>query len=176
MSRNKLIVFIVIFLRILTAIFILINPLWGFVMYVIFDYLDAYFLKHFAGMGWNSYQQLDKKIDIIGLLAMVYWGYLVGDFAPFFGFLVYRLVGEIVFFYSKKQSILLFFPNFIEPYFVWRILIPNSSRSFVLLVILFMFQILREYVLHVFWPNYLKRNSYPKFFRFFGLTKVTNWN
>jgi hypothetical protein len=176
MFKNKLIILAVIFLRILSAVFIVINPLWGFILFIIFDYLDAYFLEHIAGMGWNTYQQLDKKIDIIGLLAMVYWGYLSGAFLPFFGFLIYRLIGEVVFFYTKKQSTLLFFPNFIEPFFLWRILITGAGRSLTLLIILLILQVLIEYYLHIFWPNYLKANGFPRLFRIFGLTRVKDWS
>jgi len=173
---NKKIVFIISFIRVLSAFPILINPLWGFITFVIIDYFDAYFLQHFAGMGWRTYQQWDKKFDIPGFIAMTYLGFVAGLGIPFGSFFVFRMIGEIFFFVYKKQAILLFFPNFIEPYFVWVLLLKNFNLPIYWLVILFVLQILLEYFLHIFWPNYLKKNDFPKFFRAFGLTKVENWD
>lgn len=172
---NKSIIFTIVVLRILAAFYILINPIGGFILYMIFDFFDSYFLQHFAGMGWNSYQQLDKKLDIFGLLIMVYLGLMIGETA-FLGFLFYRLVGQLLFFLAKKQAILLFFPNFVEPFFVWSVVLRNFNPGFSLLVAFFIFQIGLEYFLHIFWPTYLKKNGFPRFFRIFGLTTVKNWS
>ncbi|MFZ5844920.1 MAG: hypothetical protein ACOY0S_00435, partial [Patescibacteria group bacterium] len=69
-SWRRSLVLVVILARILAAAYILVNPFWGTVLTLAFDWLDAYLLIHHAGFSRREYHWLDKNLDWIGYLAM----------------------------------------------------------------------------------------------------------
>lgn len=99
---------------------------------------------------------------------------------PFF---LFKLAGQILFTYIKKQEVFLFFPNFLEAIFLWTIIFPLlgwSGKHFVLildktLLMLLIFEVTKEFFLHIYWPRYLKKNGFPNFLRVFGVGKEVNW-
>lgn len=169
------IVLTVIFLRLLSAVFIIFNPFWGLIIYLIFDQFDAFFLESRAGLSWNEYQQLDKKLDWFGIGAM--FMVLKNYYLPWLLLIpiVYRLIGQILFMMNKKQGTLIFFPNFFEAFFIWFIFFRNFDTNYFWLSLAFVLQILIEIFLHRIWPNYLKVHGQPKIFRIFGVRKKVNW-
>lgn len=173
--ENTSIVTIVVTLRIFSAVLIVINPLWGLVIYLIFDYFDAYFLEHKAGLSWNEYQQFDKKLDLFGMGAMFM---VLRNYYPTWLLLtpiVYRLIGQILFMMNKKQSTLIYFPNFFEAFFVWFVFFRSFDANYFWLSLAFLLQIPIEIFLHRIWPNYLRRYGQPRIFRIFGVKKKVNW-
>jgi hypothetical protein len=87
---------------------------------------------------------------------------------------LYRLIGSIFFLLRDKQSTLLLFPNLVEVFFIWAILL-GGKLPFIYLPILIVLKEFQEYFLQIFWPNYLKKNGFPKFFNIFGVRGKVNW-
>lgn len=179
---QALIVFVII-LRIASGIYIFFNPVLGLLLFWIFDYFDAYILQYRAKMSWNSYQDLDKKLDWFGYTAMLLVGIKFGQLNLFLMAFLFRVIGQVIFLFNKRQKIFIFFPNFVEALFIWFVVFRTLNINTNIyglpkptgLIILFVLSILREYFLHVFWPNYLRKNGFPRFFRIFGIKKSINW-
>lgn len=180
---RKLVVWGVVVARIFTGILIFFQPLNGFIWFSIVDFWDAYFLQHMAGMSWMTYQKLDKKLDWFGYVSMLLVGIKFGIASMVIPFFLFKLLGQIVFMFFKQQKVFLFFPNFLEAIFLWAVIFPLmglSGRHLSLvfdqtLLALFALEIVKEFFLHVFWPNYLKKNGFPNYLRIFGIGKEVNW-
>lgn len=168
------------FLRILSALSILIFPLGGFVAYAFLDIIDWRWFVEKGGMTYKEYHFIDKCLDWVGYLGMI-------AVAPRFGMyyfeillalLLYRLIGQIIFFRTNGHYLFVLFPNFFESTYVWVLILsvtgglitPPSSASWNLLLILSFIQMIRELYLHIFCPWYLRHYKYPKLItRFLGV-------
>lgn len=174
MLRNPLVV-IVIILRLLSSVLIIINPLWGFFIYLLFDYIDAHILINIVKMRWVDYQDLDKKIDLLGYLAMLYQ---VGKYTSVYSLLflfTFRFIGQLAFSFARKQWLLVLFPNLVEVYFIWNLFIRQLGFGITFLYLLILVKMFQEYFLHVYWPKYLKENGYPWFVKCFGVNNEIKW-
>lgn len=180
---RKLVVWGVIVARTFTGILIFFQPLNGFIWFSIVDFWDAYFLQHMAGMSWRTYQKLDKKLDWFGYTSMLLVGIRFGIASMVIPFFLFKLLGQIVFMFFKQQKVFLFFPNLLEAIFLWAVIFPLigwSGGHFSLvfdqtLLMLFALEIVKEFFLHIFWPNHLKKNGFPNYLRIFGIGKEVNW-
>ena len=94
---NNLLVVIVVVFRILAAIYIFFNIFWGFLVTLVFDFIDAYFLRQKAKLSWNRYQLVDKALDIIPYSVMLIVSIKYGVFSFLLLLFIYRLIGEILF-------------------------------------------------------------------------------
>ena len=175
------VVLISLFLRVASAIYILFNPVLGFILYLFFDFWDGYFFEQVEGlveMPRPTYQRFDKYQDWLGYLFMVLVSLNSGYFPLMLALVFYRLLGTILFFLTRKQAIFVLFPNFIEPAFLWFILFPMAGVRalpwvFILLIIV---SEIREIFLHIYWPWTLKKNGFPLFLRkYFGVRKEAIW-
>src|SRR3989304_6787523 len=96
------------FLRIASAIYILFNPVWGFFLYLFFDFWDGYLFEQIDGlvdMPRPTYQIFDKYQDWLGYLAILFVSFGNEHFTLILGLLLYRLVGQIIFLFLKKQFV-----------------------------------------------------------------------
>jgi len=172
-SSRSIINFIVL-LRVLSAFLIIISPLWGFLVFEFIDYWDAHFFINVAKTKWSYYQKLDKRLDVLGFLAMVLVGLTYGVFGFLLSLLIFRLIGQLLYEIVKKQLVLTAFPNLIEVFYIWFILL-ESSNQFVLMF-LFAVKLIQEGFLHYFWPEYLRKNGYPAIIQAFGVKNKINWD
>lgn len=114
----------VVLLRILAALFILLNPLWGLIISWILDYFDSYVWVQYAKMSWDEYRVFDKRIDLFGYLMMLFVSFAHPAFFMLYMLLIYRFVGYLLFLYTRNKSIFLVFPNLFEVFFIWQIILP----------------------------------------------------
>jgi len=174
--KNPFVVFYS-FLRILAGIFIPFNLVWGFVVTLFLDALDGPLFEqidNLVGMPMSVYMRWDKYLD--------WWGYVFMYLTSLnFGFnwilvasLLFRLVGQLLFEKTKKHHIFVFFPNFFEAFFLWYVVfaIINFSPKPYWLVIIVVVYWIREVLLHIYWPNRLRKYGYPKWqIKYFGVRK-----
>lgn len=175
-------VWVVIFVRFLTGVYILINPLAGLVSMFIADYFDAYFLKHLAKMSWVEYHRLDKYLDWTNYIFMIIVAFQYGYGSTLIGWLLFRLIGQLIFLKTRKAYIFLVFPNFFEFAFLWYVVVVGILKfdgagipTWIWLTSLFILKELQEIWLHFIWPRYLKKNGYPHFLNKLGYEKVIIW-
>jgi len=157
-------------LRISSAIFILFNPVWGFFLTLFFDFWDGYFYeirRDLVDMPRSTYHFFDKFQDWIGYICMWIVSYKYNVFGLLSIFFLFRLLGQVIFIYMKKQWIFVIFPNFIDASFLWFIVFKmmGINLSIYFLYLLFIISIAREISLHIYWPNRLRKYGYPLFLR-----------
>lgn len=176
-------VWLVIFMRLGAAVYILINPFWGAVTTVSFDWLDAYILIHRLGFNRHEYHFLDKNLDWIQQTAMLISGINHGWGQMLLALFLFRLVGQWFFLKTGKVIYFIFFPNFFEAAYLWLVAarsLPWAARlnyeqlMWGLGAALVLKQ-LHEIYLHVIWPRQLakiKKTGYPRWMQFFGVHNV----
>lgn len=168
-------------LRVLSAVYILFNPLWGFILTVFFDFWDGYFyemIPKLVEMPRPTYQFYDKIQDWLGYIFMWIASFGNPAFLAITLLLVYRFIGQIIFEIIKKQAVFAVFTNFFEASFLWYILFPILNlhpASYWLYIILLLYE-LREIFLHIYWPWTLKNYGFPRFLqKYFGVRKEALW-
>lgn len=169
---------VVVILRILSALYILINPLWGYFWTLVFDYLDSYFLtakKDLVEMPWGNYLILDKALDLMGYFAMIIVGIKMG-YSMLLIFFLYRLIGQTLFLITKQEILLVIFINLFQPLFIWTVIFKllgiNPTTSW--LIFLIFIQIVIEVFNHIYWPKRI-RKGWPWYMRVFGGNKGPNY-
>jgi len=175
-------VWIMIFIRLAAGLYLFVNPLWGFFWFLMADFWDAYIFKHKARMSWREYHTLDKNIDWFGYFCMFAVGVRAGYFFPLIYWLIFKLVGQIIFIKTHKTFYFIFFPNIFEMMFLWYVVLVGQlgfdgwgkpfSFWFILSVAI---KEVQEIWLHFLWPNYLRKFGYPKFLHKFGYEKEIEW-
>ena len=172
---------LVLFARFAAAGYILIDPLWGFVATIAFDYVDALTWMHMLGMRRKLYYQIDKPMDWVSYIAMYAVAIQQGFSLVLTPFLVYRLVGQVIFMTTGKQKYFVLFPNFFEVVFFWYILGNRlgadlwSQQFLGLLAGLLVLKLIQEFLLYYVWPWYLHHRGYPWILRLLGQTKKVRW-
>lgn len=171
LKNKKLLVLLVIFLRLSAAILILFSPVWGFIIYMIFDELDCRILCDIRipckRPYRESYEVLDKALDLSGYLTM----FVVSLKTPLFVLMAflfaYRLIGNLLFISTRKESLLVWFPDFFTFAFIWLVLAKEVGLDIYLgqklyslgSILLFPVKLFHEYLLHIYWPAYLKNRG-----------------
>ena len=152
---------IVTFARCSGAFIIFINPFWGYFIYVILDIADGQILPNFAGMNPLAYHLWDKYVDTFVFFVMLIVTIPYGIFTPLLFLLLYRLVGQLIFWETKNDRYLLVFPNIFEIVWLWMIvgkqinLIQqlNHSQSISFLILLSVFKEFQELLVHLWGPK-----------------------
>lgn len=175
-------VWFIIVIRLFAALYILINPLWGFILATFFDYWDAYVFKNIAKMSWFEYHRLDKYLDWISYVSMLIVGSIRGYFLPLLLLLSFRFIGHMVFLKKKDTKYFVLFPNLYEIAFIWLVIISELFKFEGLgfeyglwLLALFIVKEVQEMWLHLIWPTYLRENGYPPVLRKLGYTSKVEW-
>lgn len=124
----------------------------------ILDWVDGELFKR-AGYTYSQYSFYDKRLDYYWYAwIMVY--VLVQDhlYKNLLLFLfVYRSVGQFIYFRTKKNSVLFFFPNVFEIFFFYCLIVASLNYSLLLqtgqirfvIVVITSVVLLREYILHI---------------------------
>ena len=155
-------------IRILGALYILVNPFWGLIISLFLDYLDSIVLMDYAGFSFREYQKVDKRIDWTTYPFMLIAATRVGYYDIFLGLLLFRLVGQIMFEILKNERVLLVFPNVFEvAFFAFvalrsvGIFIPITNNPAWIEVIAL--TVIRELWLHWVWPTHIGQRAYRPF-------------
>jgi len=161
-SLNHPLVWAVTLARLLAACYILVNPFWGTVLSVIFDYLDGRFLLGLLEIKWLKYQLWDKVLDWLTYLAELAVTVRYGVFWPMLLLLAYRTVGQILLFKYQRTIFFVIFGNYFEMAFFWLLLFHpqielidlRAPQPWNILALFFLFKLFNELYLHYWWPLY----------------------
>ena len=142
-------------LRLTFPLVIFQKPVLGTLFAFLLDGIDFELLRFF-GMKRLEYQLFDKYLDF-------YWYVLIGIYllgknlpdwqSNFFAFLfIVRLIGEVSLIATRKERILIFFPNFFELFFWFWLFIPglvsSPSKAWLTLLVCFVPKVAHEYLVH----------------------------
>lgn len=116
------IVWMVTIARLLIALYIFINPLWGVIWSMVADWVDSQVLIHGIGVTRPQYQLWDKNVDWFAYVVELSVAASYGLYLPFFLLLFWRFLGQFMFLKTHKRWMFVFFPNFFEIAFLWLIL------------------------------------------------------
>ncbi len=162
---KKPLVIITLLLRLLAAFYILFDPFWGILISMLVDTFDNQFLMRRAGMSRDYYEIFDKRVDWVTYIIMLY----VASFTDVFGILLvllaFRFIGWVLFEKTKNERYLVYFPNFYELAFFAFVSINyqfgvDFTNNLYIWLIIFVVQIAREYLLHIYWPVRLGDRSF----------------
>lgn len=154
--------YFIIVARVASAILIFFNHFWGLIIYFIFDWVDSQILLYGAKISRSKYEVRDKYLDWVGHTFM-----LVSSIgSPYIGLLsvlfVFRLIGQIVFSFTKNEKVFLFFPNFFEHMFFWFVALgaPDLQKYLGWFIVVIVLSPVREILLHLFWPYFIKKKGF----------------
>lgn len=165
---TKPLFWIVVGVRIVLALYILVNPLRGFILTILADYFDAFVWVFHQGMSWRDYKVFDKLVDNFSYFMMLVVSINYPGFIWLAILLCYRLIGYMLYFKFRNNLLFLAFPNLFEVGFVWLVLLPvyfkvdiSSSVSMAYLTVLLIIKIAQELIIH--YPGYLpfRKPGYP---------------
>jgi hypothetical protein len=147
---------LVIFIRLFSILLFLQYPLAAWLLVSVLDIFD-YGLCLRSGLSYSAYQKIDKVLDFSARVYFVIVAYvLMWEFAfIFLILLLYRLVGDILYFKSRNERFFFYFPNISEFFFPIYILFILNSTSNTLekiiigLVVALLLKLAQEYLLHI---------------------------
>lgn len=155
------IVIAVIALRLVVPLFILRFPFVGVISCALLDVYDYHFIGQYE---W--YQAVDKLLDLyyLGFAAftVLRWQDITSKWIALSAY-AYRVVGVVLVMTLDQRWLLMVFPNFFEPFFVFYLLYVYLSKSTQMLTkkwiiaavvaVLLIPKLVQEYILHVYQPN-----------------------
>lgn len=180
--KNPVVLFIF-FSRILAAVYIFFNPLWGFILSSFFDWFDWYVLENKTRIFTVSeYQRWDKNMDWFMYTFMLLVGFKYGAFNILLIFFLFKFIGHLIYLKSRDRRVFVLFPNFLEGAFLWYIIfkLPNIQNIFNFspylsgLTILLTLEFIKELWMHIALPWYLDRYGYPGILGILGVKKQVN--
>ncbi|EKE14716.1 MAG: hypothetical protein ACD_12C00328G0001, partial [uncultured bacterium] len=110
--------YFIVILRILVAPLIFIWPLLSIILSVFLDLIDADFAHKI--MSKKLYQLIDKNLDLWWFINIIIYIFInFPEYKIYLLFLfIYRLIGQLIYYFSKNRGVLLYFPNFFEWIFI----------------------------------------------------------
>jgi hypothetical protein len=151
-------VLLVIVFRAAAAIYIFINPVWGFIWTCLFDFLDWQILKRGMHYTAGMYQQLDKPLDWIGYAVEYVVGFSLGFGVLLTMLLIHRFIGQVLYAKTNRRIWFIVFPNLFEIAFLWYIVLPyagvviDAHKEW--LWYLIGIKIIQEMIVHIITPKY----------------------
>lgn len=166
----------VIVVRTLAALYILVDPFWGLIATLAFDYFDSYILLHKMNYTRVMYHMVDKPLDMVTYMVELFVAWQYGLFFPMALLFAYRSIGQIIFSYRHDTRIFIPFPNFFEVAFFWFIamkpfqpMLHLSVRQYwEIFFLLCGVKIIHEIALHFVGPIVMRHFRYPAFLRALG--------
>ena len=163
LSRYPL-VWLVTIARILAALYIFIDPLWGLIASLVFDILDGQILLYRVHISMEEYEAFDKPLDWVTYICELWVGARYGLFLPLFLLLFYRFMGQFMYMKTGKRFFFALFPNFFEFAFLWLIIVIPSGTTFdwhaphpwEYLIILLLVKQGQDFFMHYWWDKSLK--------------------
>ena len=134
-------------LRLSSIVVVLRNPLLGSLLILLLDAGD-YEVAVSAGVTYKKYQMIDKTLDMINMFYLTVSSFSLNLSIKYFilALFFYRSIGQVVYFYNRKDKYFIYFPNLID--FFFPIYLLSNSLVFSLIVSLPL-KIIQEYILHV---------------------------
>ena len=147
-------------LRLLIPLLILRFPLTGVLLSALADVMDYSFMG-----GGANYQQLDKLLDTyylsLAAITVLRWKDSLAKRIAL-GMYTWRVLGILLVLFTDQRWLLMIFPNFFEPFFVFYLLYVYLSKNNKLFVsgwiiaavtaTLLIPKLIQEYVLHIYQP------------------------
>lgn len=135
----------------------------GWLVWLLLDFLDTIPFRNFAKLTAFEYETFDKYVDDVILVILLLASIKYGVFWPLLTLFLLRIIGEALFFKTKDEKYLIYFPNLFEPYWVWSIatlspLFPSFLEVFKSingLIYLILLKMLQEFIKHYFGPKYI---------------------
>jgi len=146
-------------LRLILPFFLWRNVFITLLLIMFTDWVDGdVFRRAFSSMRNNTYQLIDKSLDLYGYCFAL--AFTVGSsfFTVFLLLFLWRLTGYFVFLFKRERKIFILFPNVFELFFLLYILtltFPNmgvlleGNRLWISLTLLTTIKIIWEHLLHV---------------------------
>ena len=116
------------------------------IVYIILDYIDNIFFK-FNNKKCSQmfhYQKYDKIVDIFSYILLLFIYY---DDKLLLYFIIYRLIGVILFSLTKKSIYLIIFFDFIKEYLLYKHFYKNYNDKIYYFIII---KIIIEIIMHKF--------------------------
>lgn len=124
---------IAIIVRLASLLVIIKFPLIGWLLIFIVDSADYLFALR-SGLNFKQYQNIDKSLDLLNDFYLIIAA-IVNHFAYvniYFFLFFFRVIGELIYFKTRKEIFLVFFPNVIEYFFPLQILFSWSLPGLLL--------------------------------------------
>lgn len=148
--------------RCLGSLILLVNPALGWIVYAVLDIADGQLLPNIAGMNSVAYHIWDKYIDTVAFIAMLAVAIPYGALLPLVPLFLYRLIGQILFWRTLNERILIYFPNLFEAVWLWLVVgrqlgwwSTNSSNAWIGLGFMIALKEFQEIYCHFLAPKYL---------------------
>jgi len=167
--KNRWFYYLVIVGRTVTVILpLFIDPIYAIIVDLVYDGIDGWFFRYFMKVETTSliYQNYDKLFDYLFYIALIIalFRVQIHYFPVFFALLIFRSIGQIVYFIKHDRKILFYFPNLFEETALVVLLFERFSPNqfakpliiIVLALIVVVFKIANEYMIHV------REHSYTK--------------
>lgn len=147
--------------RLLIALYIFINPLWGVIWSIVADIADSLVLLHGIGITRPQYHLWDKNVDWFAYVVELSVAASYGLYLPFFLLLFWRFLGQFMFMHTHKKWMFVLFPNYFEMVFLWLVIFyPNgglvswpTGPILTWLIVFIIGKQIHEFLLHLFTPN-----------------------
>lgn len=149
MSKRTRVITGVTIARLLAAGYILIAPLPGLLISMVFDFFDG---RIFAATGTFTrevYHRWDKVLDMAGYCAEMIVVFRYGVWLPFLLLFVWRAAGYAIFVSDGPSWTFLAFPNIFEAAVLWLFLGLSVGWLWVFIVL----KLVQEWALHWFVPH-----------------------
>ncbi len=147
-------------IRIISGPFIIIFPLISSIINFILDWCDGEWFKR-AGYYYHQYSFIDKLLDLYWYL----WIFIFINYKPFpltialnILFII-RLIGQCLYFLSKKRIFFLLFPNIFEVLFLYILLKIElnlitmadfmNELFYIEIFLIIIIVLIREYIVHI---------------------------
>ena len=166
--------YFIVLLRILAAPLIFVWPLISVILSFFLDVIDIEFASR-GGLTLDKYERWDKSLDLWWYFnAMIYgWFYLSYYKYLLLALFIFRLIGDIIFFFKNNRKIFIIFPNFFENFFFlfffalyFRQLnfLLDKKHLLISLLMIILLKLFQEWWVHI------AQISIPEFF--FGKKRV----
>lgn len=139
--------------RLLIALYIFVNPLWGVIISMIADWVDSQVLLHGVGITRPQYQLWDKNADWFAYVVELSVAASYGVYLPFFLLLFWRFTGQFMFLRTHKRWMFVFFPNYFEVAFLWLVLF-FPARPIGWLIVMLILKEAHKIGLHISLPKH----------------------
>lgn len=144
--------------RVVTPFLIFYTPLEAILINLFLDMLDGEFASRKA-LTQEEYEVIDKIIDlwwysVVLIYALVVYGVYSRIFLLLY---IYRFVGEIAYFITRKRIVLFYFPNLFENTFLLvffyryftSLNLFDSRYLYTYISVAFFLKLFQEYILHI---------------------------
>lgn len=119
----------VIAIRVAAALYMLKDPLWGFIWTGVFDLLDWQILKRNTPYTAGMYQELDKPLDWVGYIVEYYIAWSLGFGAVSTILFAHRFIGQLLYNKTNNRIWFILFPSLFEVAFFWYVVLPYAGIS-----------------------------------------------